>query len=43
MSRLVALLVTGDPERDVVDFSPATLVCCAEEATRWSIKWMLGP
>ena len=43
MKRLAALLVTGDPERAVIDFSPATMVCCSQEPTGWKIKWILAP
>ena len=43
MNRLGALLVTGDPDRDVIDFTPATIVCCAQEPSGWSVKWILAP
>ena len=43
MNRLGALLVTGDPDRDVIDFTPATIVCCAPEPSGWSVKWILAP
>lgn len=43
LGRLVASLVSGDPERPVADFGPATLVCCAREAARWNVAWVLSP
>lgn len=43
MGRLVAHLVTGDSDREIVDFAPATLVCCAHEASRWNVDWILAP
>jgi phosphohistidine phosphatase len=42
MSRLAGLLVTGDPERTVVEFSPATMVCCVKEGGAWKIAWKLA-
>jgi phosphohistidine phosphatase len=43
MNRLAALLITGDSERRVVDFAPATMVCCAREHSRWTVSWILAP
>ena len=43
MNRLGALLVTGDPDRDVIAFTPATIVCCAQQPSGWSVKWILAP
>jgi phosphohistidine phosphatase len=42
MSRLASLLVTGDPERTVVEFSPPTMVCCVKEGGPWKIAWKLA-
>jgi phosphohistidine phosphatase len=42
MNRLAGLLVTGDSERTVVEFSPATMVCCVKEAGPWKISWKLA-
>lgn len=42
MDRLAALLVAGDPNRRVVEFSPATMVCCVKEGGRWRIAWNLA-
>jgi phosphohistidine phosphatase len=41
--RLAGLLVTGDPERHVIDFAPATLACCNRENSLWKISWVLMP
>jgi len=43
MSRLVALLVSGDAERELVDLAPAALICCSHESSAWRIQWMLTP
>ena len=37
MSRLASCLVAGDPERGVVEFAPATMVCLSYEDRRWKI------
>lgn len=41
MRRLAALLINGDPERNVVDFAPADILCCTKEHLRWRINWHL--
>ena len=41
MSRLASCLVTGDPERAVVEFAPATMVCLSHDDHRWKILWKL--
>lgn len=43
LSRLAALLVNGDPERPVVEFFPATMVCCCRRAAQWEISWRIAP
>ena len=43
MSRLVAHLVTGDSDGEIVAFAPATLVCCTHEASLWNVEWILAP
>jgi phosphohistidine phosphatase len=43
LNRLAALLVCGDAEREVVDFAPATLACCAHEGEKWIVAWTLRP
>jgi phosphohistidine phosphatase len=43
LSRLVALLLTGDSENTVVDFSPATMVCLTRTRGAWSLSWVLCP
>ncbi len=42
LSRLAAVLVLGDPERTVVEFLPATLVCCYKSPARWEIAWRIA-
>ena len=39
LNRLVSSLVTGDPDRTVVEFTPAMIVCCSKENDRWNIEW----
>ena len=41
LTRLASCLVTGDPERAVVQFAPATMVCLSYEDRRWKILWKL--
>jgi phosphohistidine phosphatase len=41
LSRLASCLVAGDPERVVVEFAPATMVCLSYDDDRWKIVWKL--
>jgi phosphohistidine phosphatase len=41
MNRLVALLINRNLSRDVVNFSPASMVCCARGPSQWMLAWML--
>ncbi len=43
MNRLAALLIKGDPDRGVVDFAPASMVCCSRSNSRWMLAWILTP
>jgi phosphohistidine phosphatase len=43
LSRFAALLVNGDSERPVVEFFPATMVCCSKLAGQWKIDWRIVP
>lgn len=43
MGRLAGLLVAGDPDRSVVEFAPASMVCCVRAAVRWQISWQITP
>ena len=43
MSRLTGLLVTGDPEREVVQFRNAGVVCLSDEGGRWQMSWAVVP
>jgi len=43
MSRLTGLLVAGDPEREVVRFQNAGVVCLREYEGQWSVEWMVVP
>ncbi len=44
LSRLVAWLVAGDPERELVGFLPGSVVCLERcDVDRWILLWMLRP
>jgi len=41
MNRLAALLINRNLGREVVDFRPASMVCCSRGDSRWTLAWML--
>jgi phosphohistidine phosphatase len=43
LNRLAALLISGDVESQVMEFLPATMVCCARDGSKWTIAWTLTP
>ena len=44
MSRLVSMLVGGDPERELVGYYPGSVVCLERSgAHSWRVQWMLRP
>jgi phosphohistidine phosphatase len=43
LNRLAALLLSGDAESGVMEFPPATMVCCANDGSKWKIVWTLTP
>ena len=43
LSRLTGFLVTGDPEREVVRFQNAGVVCLRNYEGRWSVEWVVVP
>lgn len=43
LARLAGLLLTGDPDRAVVQFRNACVVCLAYEEDRWLVAWVLSP
>ena len=43
MERLAALLLTGDAARKIIDFSPATMICCTLRGSGWVVDWQVGP
>jgi phosphohistidine phosphatase len=43
LGRLASLLVTGDCERKMVEFSPATMVCVARSQAKWTLAWAISP
>jgi phosphohistidine phosphatase len=44
LSRLVARLVTGDPEHQVVEFLPGSVACLERcDIDRWMLLWMISP
>ena len=43
LARLASLLLTGQSERQTVDFSTATIVCLSWESGAWSFSWSMSP
>ena len=44
LSRLASLLVCGDPDKEVVEFRNAGLVCLKKKSPRdWTISWIILP
>ena len=44
LSRLSGLLISGDPDRKVVDFKNGGIVCLVRnEEGIWFIRWMIIP
>ena len=42
LSRLAGLMTTGDSDRSVIEFGPATLVCLTRHANGWKFDWSLS-
>ncbi len=42
LGRLAGLLVGGDIDDSVVEFSPATLVCLSRRSASWQLKWSIS-
>ncbi|HEY0725201.1 MAG TPA: hypothetical protein VGD41_14615, partial [Pyrinomonadaceae bacterium] len=42
LDRLAGLLTTGDAERTVIEFAPATMVCLNRRTNRWKFQWSLS-
>jgi len=42
MSRLASLLLLWDAGREILDFTPGTIVCL-EKTGEWRVKWMISP
>ena len=43
LSRLVGLLLAGDPNRQVVKFENAGMVCLRSIEGEWSLSWVMLP
>jgi len=43
LSRLAALLILGDPEKEVVRFRMGGVVCLGRSDNSWSVNWALVP
>jgi phosphohistidine phosphatase len=44
LSRMVSLLLTGDPDRELVAYLPGSVVCLERDgAGQWILLWMLRP
>ncbi|UCC61137.1 MAG: phosphohistidine phosphatase SixA [Dehalococcoidia bacterium] len=43
LSRLAALLVSGDPDKEVVTFRMAGIVCLGKTDSGWAVNWAVIP
>jgi len=43
LERLVSYLITGSPDKKVLDFSNGTIVCLDLEFKEWVIQWAVVP
>jgi len=43
LSRLVGMLLTGNPDNVVVRFHNAGIVCLSQQEENWAIDWMMQP
>jgi phosphohistidine phosphatase len=43
LERLAACLLTGDPERTIIQFTNAAIVCLVGEGDRWQVRWIITP
>jgi phosphohistidine phosphatase len=43
LARLAGFLLTGNPEREMVQFRNSAVVCLAREGARWQVAWILTP
>lgn len=43
LNRLASLLAAGDPERDIIRFQNAGIVCLSRQDGKWSIRWAVPP
>jgi phosphohistidine phosphatase len=42
LPRLASLLLLSDSGREILDFTPGTVVCL-EKTGSWRVKWMISP
>jgi phosphohistidine phosphatase len=42
LGRLAGLLTTGDAQRAVIEFAPATLACVARHSAGWKLRWSIS-
>lgn len=42
LGRLAGLLTTGDAERAVIEFAPATLACMTRQSAGWKLNWSIS-
>jgi phosphohistidine phosphatase len=43
LSRLVGMLVTGNPDNVVVRFRNAAIVCLSRHESKWAFDWVMQP
>lgn len=41
--RLAALLIGSDRDHSVIEFAPATMICCSKDDSGWRLDWLLQP
>ena len=42
LGRLAGLLTTGDAQRAVIEFAPATLACVTRHPAGWKLRWSIS-
>jgi phosphohistidine phosphatase len=43
LNHLAGLLASGNPDRDVVNFTAGTMACFSRDKSQWKIAWVLAP
>jgi phosphohistidine phosphatase len=44
IARLVSAMITGNPDKNIIDFPPCTIACLEKtDGNAWILKWVLTP